>query len=1017
MSLNGIPSKALSYLKSAGCVWRAWLFLLMAETLLVLFLASPYFIGIWEMEGVVLYAFPLAALISLPFVPIAVAWAREVQRAPSSLKTRLLLGITSSLVGGSIAYGVSSGRHFAHLELRLLFVITIGGISGGMGGWLLPFLTERFLGSWGFRWAGFFLAAASWSADRWMLPRLYPSFHHGLLLCTLASVGLVDALRGRPYPKAQESTLQRKCSFSLGIIVWMGFLLLWSPHALRRLTSYDHLRFILAEQAPILGRVAILISREDRSLLQDIPVSDEGSQGGGSRVLDWQGQNIVLITVDALRADHLSSYGYERSTTPSLDALALQGARFEHAYCATPHTSYSIASLMTSKYMRPLIEMGLGTDSETWAGYLRLYGYRTAAFYPPAVFFVDEERFTWLRDRGLDFEYRKVEFASAELRLQQVDDYLKMAEPDHPLFLWVHLFEPHEPYIMHPKHLFGDQLNPRPVDAYDSEIAVSDELIGKMVDRIRADRPNTVFLITADHGEEFGEHGGRYHGSTVYEEQVRVPLLLIGPGIEPQTVFSVVQVIDLLPTVLSALGAPKPARIRGRDISSLLYSSTQNVPERQELGFAFVETEGTALLAQGTARLICHWNVSTCSLYHLERDPNELKDVSSSYPDEFHQLSQRMRFTRRSHGHYEQLPHFLASDAVRLSLQGDKQELEMILHLLKKGDLEQRKRAAEVLFKMHESSVRDKIQTIFEQEPNEEVRQWEALILVRMGSSSSLMARELINHPQLEWRRRAALAFGEQGDPRGKQELIKWWEEVKTKLDTKEAEELSKVFAVLHLKMAVPLLIRALEEVRWRPFIAEALGEIKDQQAAQPLLEIFSKEEYTRARLSEAKALIQLGMSKKMFPPLASFAGLDDPMLEAILFAREAHLLTEDKGGWSYSGPSSQKKKLLQTRLRVDSSLPYHRLFVLLGDPQATLQVSLNHSFLNMEQHGTVWFANVNQLPSVLSIQVEVISSSSIEALWIVPRHSHTIDGASETEVKENAIKEQVSSPHLGMQH
>jgi len=185
--------------------------------------------------------------------------------------------------------------------------------------------------------------------------------------------------------------------------------------------------------------------------------------------------------------------------------------RFDAAFSPTPHTSYAVTSMMTGKYMRPLLALGLGQDSDTWAGLLRKYGYRTAAFYPPAVFFIDEALFGSFRDRGLDFEYRKVEFATAELRAKQTNDYLGGVRPDQPLFLWLHLFEPHEPYVQHPEHPFGE----RPIDVYDSEIASADDAIGSVVDRVRAFRPHVTIIVTADHGEEFGEHGGRYHGTSL----------------------------------------------------------------------------------------------------------------------------------------------------------------------------------------------------------------------------------------------------------------------------------------------------------------------------------------------------------------------------------------------------------------------------------------------------------------------------------------------------------------------
>src|SRR6185503_12427125 len=111
----------------------------------------------------------------------------------------------------------------------------------------------------------------------------------------------------------------------------------------------------------------------------------------------------------------------------------------------------------------------------------------------------------------------------------------------------------------------------RDVDRYDAEIAAADAGLGAVVATVRERRPNAVVIVAADHGEEFAEHGGRYHGTTVYEEQVRVPLVVSAPGLlPPHRVSAPVQLVDLLPTVLAGLQIPRPARVRGADLGPLL---------------------------------------------------------------------------------------------------------------------------------------------------------------------------------------------------------------------------------------------------------------------------------------------------------------------------------------------------------------------------------------------------------------------------------------------------------------
>src|SRR6185503_11594648 len=144
---------------------------------------------------------------------------------------------------------------------------------------------------------------------------------------------------------------------------------------------------------------------------------------------------------------------------------------------------------------------GAGADSLTLANVLRVYGYATAAFYPPAVFFIDGERFQNFQRTGLGFEFRKEEFMEGEGRVAQVRDYLSKVPADRRVFLWVHLFAPHEPYELHKDHDFGQ----RDVDRYDSEVAFADATVGGLVQAIRERDPRAVVIATADHGEEFGD--------------------------------------------------------------------------------------------------------------------------------------------------------------------------------------------------------------------------------------------------------------------------------------------------------------------------------------------------------------------------------------------------------------------------------------------------------------------------------------------------------------------------------
>ncbi|HEU4536477.1 MAG TPA: sulfatase-like hydrolase/transferase, partial [Polyangiaceae bacterium] len=601
--------------------------------------------------------------------------------------------------------------------------------------------------------------------------------------------------------------------------------------------------------------------------------------------VDLRGRDIVLISVDALRADHVGAYGYGRPVTPHLDALAAEGVRFRHAYCATPHTSYSVASMMTGKYMRPLLLQGAGQEPDTWAGLLRTYRYRTAAFYPPAVFFIDQERFAPLRERGLDFEYRRVEFLSADERAKQVDAYLERVRPERRVFLWVHLFEPHEPYERHAEFPLGD----RDVDRYDAEVAAADAGLGKIVAAVRARRPNAVFVVTSDHGEEFDDHGGRYHGTSVYEEQVRVPLVVVAPGLlAPREVREPAQTVDLLPTLLAALDIPRPARVRGRDLGPWLVGR----PPPGDAGFAFAETDEATLLAEGPLRLVCARRTGACKLFDVDADPAERVDRSAALGDRFEAMRRRLRELTGSHGRYE-LAGLRAEgkawpEALRRGLAGDGDAAIDVAALLDDADPTFRRKAAEVLFDLGRREAAPALRLALTRDEDETVRRWCALALTRLGEGVG-RTLELVEDADPFWRRLAALALAEAGDGRGAEVLTRWWAE--GGLPHQRALEVVAALGRVKAKDAAPALARSLPDVRLRPHLADALAQIGETGVRPWLLEAFVKERYLPHRPALARALVALGAGGEMAPALARFMGTPDPPPDALAFAEKGGFL------------------------------------------------------------------------------------------------------------------------------
>lgn len=904
----------------AGAVLLVWLLALVVEHIVVGVAYGAFFAGPWEVRVVRWTVLPIGLAASVAFVPLAVGIGALVARDGKG--PRAALTVAAGIAGALVGYGVTFGRHFASWGARAPFIAAVAGAAIAAA-YVARRVARRAVGTpWALAGIAVVAACALWCADRFVLPRLYPAMHAALFALTLAAVALVAVpLRAAADERPRVGLVACAAIFFAG-----GAAVATARANAARLAPSSNVRIALVDLAPLLGRAVLLANR----LHPPPPLDDDTAPGAPSpgdvpRALDWTGRDLVLLSVDALRADHVGAYGYARPTTPSIDALAREGARFERAYCPTPHTSYSITSMMTGKYMRPLLALGLGDDSETWAAALRRYGFRTAAFYPPAVFFIDEQRFGAFEKTHLDFEYAKVEFASPELRAKQVEAYLASAPTDRPLFLWVHLFEPHEPYVMHDEHRFGGDA-PTDVDAYDSEIAAADAGIGRIVAAVRARRPGAVVVVTADHGEEFGEHGGRYHGTTVYEEQVRVPLVVVGPGVAPRTSTTVVQTIDLLPTVLSSLGIPRPARVRGRDLGAVLKGADDE-------GVALAETDDYALLARGDDRLVCARRAAACALHRPSLDPAERRDFAGDDRTRADELRRTLAALERDHGRFEagtQWP-----EALRRGLQGDADAAVDVAALLDDASVAIRRKAAEVTYELRSPLAVAQVRRAMTREEDEDARRWSALALVRMGDAPSPVAEQLLRvrdgADARAWRRRAALALGERGDARAGDELAAWWAEEGPPRGTLEFESARTLLAAIgraKAKGAVAPLVASLVDVRLRPYVVAALGAVGDAAARGPLLEAFANERYVSMREAEARALVALGARAELRPALERFAGVPDPMRAAIAVARDAGLLEPKHGGVARTTAPT-----LDATLSVPRSTEPARLLVLTDAP------------------------------------------------------------------------------------
>ncbi len=300
--------------------------------------------------------------------------------------------------------------------------------------------------------------------------------------------------------------------------------------------------------------------------------------------------DILLLSVDTLRADRLGAYGYTRATSPRIDALLAEGVRFDEARTIEPLTAPALASLLTSLYPHDHAAtrngMRMRADLPSLPRVLARRGYRTAAFVGnwtlrDKLSGMGEHFEIWeeVLERHRWFGLVRGEATAEDLNapaLEWLD--AQLAEPERrPFFIWVHYVEPHAPYLMQEE--FAAQVGLAgeggrgPSQRYDTEVAYVDHHIGRLLDEVRGrvDAENLLVVFVSDHGEALGEHGDWGHGRTLYEEGLRIPMGLAWPRrIAPQALAAPSTLLDLAPTLLGLVELPVPPTFEGFDWSGVL---------------------------------------------------------------------------------------------------------------------------------------------------------------------------------------------------------------------------------------------------------------------------------------------------------------------------------------------------------------------------------------------------------------------------------------------------------------
>ena len=346
--------------------------------------------------------------------------------------------------------------------------------------------------------------------------------------------------------------------------------------------------------------------------------------------------NVILITIDTLRADHLGCYGYREIKTPNIDSLAAGGARFARAFTPVPVTLPSHSSMLTGTYpmlsgMHDFAANKLSPDQPTLTTVLKHAGYTTGAVVASAVL---DSRFGL--NRGFDFYFDHFDFSRLEeSNLDQMERPGNVVA-DHALdwlgknanrkfFLWMHLYDPHYPY--NPPQPYSHEYAAQP---YDGEIAFDDEQVGRVLRFLKEKGlyQNTVIVLAGDHGESLGEHGEKTHGFFIYNATLHVPLIVHLPGSSATVVGDPVSLVDLMPTVLAAIGLQAPPMVQGRNLLPIIRGEAADHDRTvyNETFLPRIHFNWSEL--RGAQNVKYHFiDAPRPELYDLAKDPGELRNL------------------------------------------------------------------------------------------------------------------------------------------------------------------------------------------------------------------------------------------------------------------------------------------------------------------------------------------------------------------------------------------------------
>jgi len=403
--------------------------------------------------------------------------------------------------------------------------------------------------------------------------------------------------------------------------------------------------------------------------------------------------NIILITVDTTRADRMGFLGSKLGLTPNLDALALQSAVFTRAYAQAPLTPVSHATILTGTYPQfhqvNDFQVPLAASLPYAPDILHAHGYHTAAFVG-ALVLDPKAGLAPGFDRGFDtydagfHQMRPGEdrYHSSERRGAEVVEHALAwlnRQPRGPFFMWVHIYDPHEPYD--PPEPFKTRYASAP---YDGEIAYADSVLGKFLGELRERRlyDGSVIAVMADHGEALGEHGEDTHGFFLYDETIQVPLLIKLPvageevgspakiGSVGRRIDSRVELVDVLPTILQAVGIAIPAEVQGESLLGMIATQPRPAPDRP----AYAETDypqriyGWSPLRSLRTGKYLYVKAPRQELYDQSTDPKAEHNLSSSATAVTSTLASQLDAFRQKTSNTREAPQVAADPSAQAKL-------------------------------------------------------------------------------------------------------------------------------------------------------------------------------------------------------------------------------------------------------------------------------------------------------------------------------------------------------------